>query len=267
MRTTVLAAILATFLASCSTGKRIASLTSTDVDTNFHLYLLVGQSNMAGRAKLDSVSKIVDSAIFALDSNGHWVYAVDPIHFDKPVAGVGPGIRFAKAMLAASRDTSVRIGLIPCAVGGTSINLWFKGQYDKVTKTHPYDDAIRRAKLAMKDGVLKGILWHQGGSDNTPQKATGYLDKQLAVIENFRYDLGAELPFVLGEQGYYKDVHVINDIVRDISDRLPKVALVSAEGLTDIGDKLHFDTPSVRELGNRYAEAMKALQQQKSKDE
>ncbi len=229
------------------------------IDTNFHLYLLVGQSNMAGRGKLDAASKMVDSAIFALDSNGRWAYAIDPIHFDKPAVGVGPGISFAKTILSESTEPSLRIGLIPCAVGGTSINLWFAGQRDPVTKAYPYDDAIRRAKAAMKSGVLKGILWHQGGSDNTPEKAVGYLDKQLAVIHNFRQDLGGEFPFVLGEQGHFKDVQVINEIVRGIPGMLPKVALVSTEGLADIGDGLHFDTRSVRELGSRYAKELTAI--------
>lgn len=244
-------------ISSCSTMKQATTATSTSVDTNFHLYLLVGQSNMAGRGKLDAMSKNVDSSVFAFDSTDHWVYAVDPVHFDKPIAGVGPGISFAKTMLADTHYPSVRIGLIPCAVGGTSIDLWFEGQRDPVTKSQPYDDAIRRAKAAMRDGVLKGILWHQGGSDNTPEKAVGYLEKQLAVIRNFRADLGKEVPFILGEQGYFKDIQIINDIIQEVPERIEKTALVRADGLTDIGDRLHFDAGSARSLGIRYAEAMK----------
>ena len=67
------------------------------IDSNFHLYLLVGQSNMAGRAPVDSMSKVINAQIFMLDKNNNWVPATDPVHFDKPgVAGVGPGISFAR---------------------------------------------------------------------------------------------------------------------------------------------------------------------------
>lgn len=244
-------------VSSCSSTKHVATLTSTPADTNFHLYLLVGQSNMAGRGKLDAMSKIVDSAIFAFDSTGRWVYAVDPVHFDKPVAGVGPGISFAKAMLTDTHDSSIRIGLIPCAVGGTSIDLWFEGQRDPVTQSHPYDDAIRRAKAAMEDGLLKGIIWHQGEADNTPEKAVDYLERLLAVIQNFRADIGVEVPFILGETGYFTDVQIINDIIQEVPKHMEKVVVVKADGLTDMGDKLHFDAYSAREFGKRYAEAMK----------
>src|SRR5215210_2193260 len=90
------------------------SLLSQKVDGNFHLYLLVGQSNMAGRGKVDSLSKQIDPQIFMLDKNNNWVPATDPVHFDKPeIAGVGPAISFAKEM--ARGDKKIRIGLIPCA--------------------------------------------------------------------------------------------------------------------------------------------------------
>jgi hypothetical protein len=260
MKTTLMMAVLAMFfLSSCTAVKRIAPSVSTPVDSNFHLYLLVGQSNMAGRGKLDSISNIADPKILMLDSSAQWLPAVDPIHFDKSVAGVGLGISFAKAMLAASQDTLIRIGLIPCAVGGTSIERWFAGERDPVTKAYPYDEAINRANIAMKDGVLKGILWHQGEGNNTKERATGYLEKQRSVIRHFRKDLGADLPFVLGEIGHFKKVQLINEIIRTVPNIVPNVGVVTAEGLTDIGDGTHFDAASARELGRRYAEAIRKL--------
>src|SRR5690606_41237129 len=88
------------WMGGCSSMKYANKQTPVSVDTNFHLYLLVGQSNMAGRAELDARSRLIDSSNFAFDSTGHWVYDVDPIHFDMSVAVVGRGISFAKAMLA-----------------------------------------------------------------------------------------------------------------------------------------------------------------------
>ena len=255
----LLAAIIAyIFLSSYYPGHKLAGpAVPKEVDEDFHLYLLVGQSNMAGRAKLDSLSKMTNPSILAFDKTGNWVHATDPIHFDKPSAGVGPGISFAQTVLWVSGANNIKIGLIPCSVGGTSIDLWFEGKYDPVTKTYPYDDAIRRTKAAMKYGVLKGILWHQGGSDNTPVKAVGYLEKQMKVISNFRRDLGVgTIPFIMGEQGYFKEVRIINDIIKEVPSLIPNVAIVSAEGLTHIGDSLHFDTRSARLLGVRYADKM-----------
>src|ERR1700760_1286322 len=84
------------------------------VDSNFHLYLLIGQSNMAGRGAADAVSKEVNPRILMLDSVNQWVNATDPVHFDKPsIAGVGPALGFSNAMLKGEKN--IRIGLIPCA--------------------------------------------------------------------------------------------------------------------------------------------------------
>ena len=122
---------------------------------------------MAGCGRIDSLSKIENPDILMFTKIMKWVHAVDPVHFDKPVAGVGPGIAFAQNMLIENKNKKVKIGLIPCAVGGTSVNVWQRGGYDKVTKTYPYDDAIKRVMTAAKDGIVKGIIWHQGESDNS----------------------------------------------------------------------------------------------------
>lgn len=93
------------------------------VDPNFHLYLLVGQSNMAGRGKIDSLSTPNNPRILMLSDDNKWIIAKDPLHFDKPkVVGVGPGLAFAQKMLSFQKNDNVKIGLIPCAVGGTTID-------------------------------------------------------------------------------------------------------------------------------------------------
>ena len=225
-------------------------------DPDFHVYLLAGQSNMAGRAPLDSLSKEIDPRVFMLDKNNNWVPATDPVHFDKPgVAGVGPAISFAKAMIAGNKN--IKIGLVPCAWGGSPIRVW---EPDSVylTVAHPYDDAIARVKIAMQQGVLKGILWHQGESDNNPTAAAVYMDKLKILISRFRNDLHIpNLPFVAGEVGYFnKGVPIINNVINQLPQQVNNAAVVSAAGLTDKGDKTHFDTASARELGRRYARAL-----------
>lgn len=230
------------------------------IDTGFHLYLLMGQSNMAGRAPLDDAGRKIDPQIFMLDKNRQWVPATDPVHFDKPgIAGVGPAISFAKAMLGSNR--TIKIGLIPCALGGSPIRVWEPDSVYLGT-FHPYDDVVARARIGMRQGVLKGILWHQGESDNYPQSAATYPEKFRILIKRLRTDLQLPgLSVVAGEIGYFNKVDVINKVIDALPTRVSHMAVVSAAALTDKGDSVHFDTPSARELGRRYALAMQKLAQ------
>jgi len=232
------------------------------MDSNFHLYLFIGQSNMAGRGVVDAESKQQNPQILMLDSNNRWVPATDPVHFDRPaLIGVGPAISFAKEILG--NDKKVKIGLIPCAVGGSPISVWEPGAF-YAPNFHPYDDAMKRVQLAMQQGVLKGILWHQGESDNDSVHASVYLEKLEALINHLRTELHQPtLPFVAGEIGYFIKADFINKVINQLPPQVQNTAVVSAKGLTDKGDHLHFDTPSARELGRRYADAMKKLNQSK----
>lgn len=231
-------------------------------DPDFHLYLLVGQSNMAGRGAVDAAGKQADPRVLVLDKDREWVPASDPLHFDKPsVVGVGPGLSFGQD-LAARSGRKIRIGLIPCAVGGSPIAAWQAGGYDAATNTHPYDEALSRARHAAQSGVIKGIIWHQGESDSSPEKAAVYLPKLIQLIGDFRRELGNDrLPFVAGELGYYQPAYQpINALLKQLPEQVAHTAVVTAENLRHKGDHTHFDTASARELGHRYAAAMAALQ-------
>lgn len=56
---------------------------------HMRLFLLIGQSNMAGRGKMEPQDEVTNPRIYMLTKDGKWVLAKDPVHFDKPVAGVG----------------------------------------------------------------------------------------------------------------------------------------------------------------------------------
>ena len=232
---------------------------------NFHLYLLAGQSNMAGRGKVIEQDKQTHSRVYVLNKDKEWELAKNPLHFDKPnIVGVGPGLAFGKAM--AGYKERVKIGLIPCAAGGSPISSWTKGGYHSQTKSHPYDDAMIRAKAAMQDGVIKGIIWHQGESDSKPEKVKVYQAKLEELIGRFRRDLGDEnLPFVVAELGDFyvaenPNAESINRILENIPGIVENTACVDVTGLTHKGDVLHFNTKSSRELGRRYAEQMIKLE-------
>jgi len=232
-------------------------------DPNFHLYLLIGQSNMAGRGVLDAEYKSISHPkVLMLNKDNEWLLASHPLHFDKPkMVAVGPGLAFGIDM--AKANPSVKIGLIPCAVGGTAIESWEPSVQDQVTKAYPYNDAIFRLQTAMKSGVIKGIIWHQGEANSSLEKSAAYLDKLELLIGRLRIVAGDKnLPFVAGELGRYRDSYkFINDKLQLLPGKVPNTALASSEGLTHKGDGTHFDAASATELGKRFATQMIRLQQ------
>lgn len=225
----------------------------------FHLFLLVGQSNMAGRGVVEEQDKTAHPRVFMLSKDGKWVPAIDPMHFDKPAAGVGLGKTFGQ--IIAEANPGVTVGLIPCAVGGSPIDAWKPGVYYPATKSYPWDDMQKRVALALPAGTLKGILWHQGEADSKPELAQAYEPKLHDLIARFRQEVKApEVPFVAGQMGKFKDLPwkpeavLVDQAHQSVASKISNTAFVSAEGLNHKGDKIHFDSPSFRELGRRYAE-------------
>ena len=231
---------------------------------SMQLFLLVGQSNMAGRGKVEAQDTVPIPRVMMLDKQPAWVPAIDPMHFDKPIAGVGLGRSFAARV--AETQPAVTIGLIPAAVGGSPIDTWQPGVFYEPTKSHPWDDAIARARAALGSGTLKAILWHQGESDATPELAPGYEAKLHDLIARFRTALDApDVPFIVGQLGQYPDVpwdasrRLVDAAHRSLPGKVRRTAFVSSDGLVHGGDKVHFDTASLRELGRRYADAYLSL--------
>jgi hypothetical protein len=221
-----------------------------DAPKDMKLFLLIGQSNMAGRGKVEAQDQVENPNIFMLTKDLKWVIAKDPVHFDKGAAGVGLCSEFARDVLKA--DPKSNIGLIPCAVGGTSLDQWQPGK-------PLYTTAIARAKEAMKQGTLAGILWHQGESDAKPELIATYPARFETMITQLRKDLGAEnIPVLIGEvipgHGKHDEVNVA---LAETAKKTPNAALVSS---ADLGKKqLHYDAADYRALGKRYAEVFLKL--------
>ena len=189
--------------------------------------------------------------------------------------GFRPSIRFistnpfGKAL--AEANPQAKIGLIPCAVGGSSISAWIPGALDAATKTHPYDDMLRRMKLARKDGVLKGIIWHQGEADRGPGPSEKYAANLTELVARLRKDLDApNVPFVAGELGQLNEKNKdatehFNTILHGLTKEISNYGIAAASGLKDKGDNLHFDATSAREMGKRFAETMGELMTKNTK--
>ncbi|WP_347026876.1 sialate O-acetylesterase [Bacteroides ovatus] len=229
----------------------------------FHLYLLIGQSNMAGRGEIEPQDTIENRRILRLNKNGDWEIAKEPLQFDKSFAGVGPGMAFAKTMLTPEDD--VVIGLIPCAAGGSSIDIWLRDLFWDQTKSTPYNNALIRTKLAMKDGTLKGILWHQGEADCNSRNVEAYKNKLELLIKKLRNEFNAPvLPFIAGELPEFNQFSErFNAILEQVKPHEGNYGVVSGKGLTSNLDGIHLDGSSARKLGIRYAEKMKQLLKEK----
>jgi hypothetical protein len=244
---------------------RVEPATAADeTAAKFDLYLLIGQSNMAGRGKVEKEDQTPHPQVFALNKDDQWVPAIAPLHSDKPNAGVGPGLAFGKALADEHRDAS--IGLIPCAAGGSPISVWKKDAYWSQTKSKPYDETLRRVALAKKRGVLKGILWHQGESDSNEKEARLYADRLADLVTRLRRDLEApNVPILVG--GLSEPLRAKNEYARTVDQALREfakkekhAAYVESDKLTLMADNTHFDAASAREFGKRYAKALLELQ-------
>ncbi|MBD1422776.1 sialate O-acetylesterase [Sphingobacterium chuzhouense] len=220
------------------------------------LYLLVGQSNMAGRGFLDYEDTLAHPNIYVLNASDEWSVAKEPLHYDKANRGVGPGLAFAKNMAKYQRNAS--IGLIPAAVGGTKISYW-----EPTGERGLYKEALRKARVAKERGTLKGLLWQQGESDANTNDALLYKERLIALMHAFRRDLESpNLPIVIGGLGDFlksNRAEQINQAMKEAVDILGNAAYSEASKLGHIGDSLHFNSAAQRENGMRMAEAMKPL--------
>ncbi|MHA4893574.1 sialate O-acetylesterase [Pedobacter sp. PWIIR3] len=253
-----------TILCSCLLAWSTLALGQSPRPKKLELYILVGQSNMAGRGKIDSIFvNEGNDHVLMFNRAGEWVKAHHPVHFDKPkAAGVGPGLAFGIDMAIA--HPRAQIGLIPCAVGGTAIERWQPGAYDAATKTHPYDDAVERIKKAMAYGVVKGIIWHQGEANSSPQNSVSYLAQLKELVGRLRALVGnPKLPFIVGELGTFRKAFVqFNNKLDSVPLLIPYAGLASSKGLVHKGDSTHFDGNSAQMLGKRFAAEMIRLQHQ-----
>ena len=221
-----------------------------------HSFLLIGQSNMAGRGHICEAETIDTSRIYIL-RNGRWQNMFRPINADRSFSGVCLAESFAEAY---AKKHNVDVGLICCADGGTSLDQWQEGEL-------LYEHAVFQAKLAQRTSTIVGVLWHQGEGDCSTVLASTYRMRFEKMMAAFRRDLGLEkTPFILGELGdflancpmgeHLKLYTLVNEQLRDIAKHNPYVGCVSAKGLTANADFLHFNAKSLYEFGLRYLEAL-----------
>lgn len=218
------------------------------------LWVLAGQSNMVGRALLEGAEQ-PDERVHALDKSGNWALAREPLHETRSTPagpnGAGLGLAFAKDMV---RRTGVPIGLIPCAVGGTSLWEW-------APELKLYTNMLQQVRRA--GGRVRGVLWYQGEADSREDRAPEYAERFRGFVARVRADFGQpDLPFYYAQIARYaapqeaaRTWHALAT-VRE-AQRLSEAAIAhSAVAATidlEMQDHVHVNTGGLRRLGLRFA--------------
>jgi hypothetical protein len=260
----------------------LLNLKSFSQDPNYHIYLCIGQSNMEGAARAELQDSTVNprfQVMAAVDcanlgrTKGNWYPAVPPLCRCR--TGMGPADYFGRTMVEKLPE-NVKVGVIVVAIGGCKIELFDKENYQTYTETapgwmkgmikeydgNPYGRLVEMAKLAQKDGVIKGILLHQGESNPNDSLWTR---KVKGVYDSLMKDLNLNpknVPLLAGETVHADQQGIcagMNTIIATLPQMLPNSYVISSAGCADGPDNLHFSAAGYRELGKRYAEKMLSI--------
>lgn len=253
------------------------------VDPNFYIFLCFGQSNMEGAARPEAQDIESPGPRFLLmpavddpqrgRKAGEWCEASAPLC--RPNTGLTPADYFGRTMIETLPE-NIRVGVIHVAIGGIHIEGFMPDSIANYVKkapgwmipmlkaydNNPYQRLVDLAKKAQKDGVIKGVLMHQGESNTgDPQWA----NKVQKVYDRLLGDLQLkpeETPLLAGEVVIAGGEGLCIGMNKQI-DALPQTLhtshVISSEGCTNGPDKLHFDAAGYRELGRRYGEKMLEL--------
>ena len=250
------------------------------VDPNFYIFLCFGRSNMEGNARPEAQDLVSPGPRFlmmpAVDDPqrgrkmGEWCEAVAPLC--RPNTGLTPADWFGRTLIN-SLPKNAKVGIIHVAIGGIKIQGFLPDSIKNYVKTapgwmkgmlaaynnNPYERLVTLAKKAQKDGVIKGILMHQGESNTGDPKWAGMVNQ---VYERLLGDLKLkpeDVPLFAGNIVQADGKGVCIGCKKQI-DELPKTIhtcqIISSDGCSNGPDRLHFDAAGYRELGCRYGEAV-----------
>ena len=261
----------------------LATTVNAAPDPNFHIYLAFGQSNMEGQGDISNEDRNVDErfqVMWAADngscnqgmSKGKWSKAVPPLAHCNG-AKLGPADYFGRTMVQKT-DSKIKVGIIEVAVAGCSIKLFDKDNYSSYVNSqrgqdwmiqrinayggNPYGRLIEMAKKAQEDGVIKGIIFHQGETDAGDGNWPSAVKK---VYDNIIKDLGLgnDIPFLAGEVLRSGVSSGANNNIAKLPQQSKNFYVVSSEGFNQAlgdGQNVHFTSSEYRDFGKRYAEKM-----------
>ena len=223
--------------------------------SEYDVFLLIGQSNMAGRGTMTVADQeVFDPNVFLLNASGEPEGAKNPLNAystirkDLSMQGINPGFSFSKKIAA---QTGRKILLVVNARGGTALYEWKPDS----SKGY-YNEAVKRTRQALKYGKLVGILWHQGESNSS--NPAGYLESLKTIVDKLRNDLNApDAPFIAGEIAQWQsNASKFNPVIQGIREVISNSDYVSSVGCTPWKDESdpHFSRDGQILLGERYAD-------------
>ncbi len=251
-------------------------------DPNFYIFLCFGQSNMEGAGRIEAQDSIVDDRFQVMEAvdcsnlgreKGKWYPAVPPLCRCR--TRLSPADYFGRTMVA-NLPKHIRVGVINVSIGGCKIELFDKDNYQSYVSTapgwmvpwikeydnNPYARLVEMAKIAQQDGVIKGILLHQGESNTND---TLWPQKVKLVYDNLLQDLNlrtADVPLLAGEMVNIDQggkCASMNSIIATLPETIPNSYIIPSSGCKGIPDGLHFSSEGYRVLGKRYGLKMLAV--------
>ena len=253
-----------------------------EVDPNFYVYLCFGQSNMEGNATPEAQDKTVDPRFQMLAcvdfsspkrKKGEWYPATPPIV--RQGTGLGMADYFGRTMVA-NLPEEVKVGVVDVAIGGTKIEGFMQDKvadyiasmnpstegwlinYFKAYDNDPYQRLVDMAKIAQQTGVIKGILLHQGESNNGQ---SDWPKKVKQIYDQLMEDLSLnpeDVPLFVGETVSQKAggaCYHHNAVIAKVPSVIPNSYVISSADCPQKGDGLHFTAAGYRTMGQRYAQA------------
>ncbi|MDF3057797.1 MAG: hypothetical protein K0R17_2012 [Rariglobus sp.] len=266
------------------------------------VWILAGQSNMHGCGLL-AESLRPHPAVWSFAPDDTWGPALEPLHrpweSSAPVhqalarrwlppadrelpreelasrdrtnlRGAGPGPAFAQTLHAA---TGRPVGLIPCALGGTTLEEWSPSRRSE--GGHSLYGAMLE-RVARAGRPVRGLLWYQGESDAPYELSLDYGERLAAWISAVRRDLSQpDLPVGMVQIGRFVGLEPpavpdddtarraalgwnnVRHAQAALPWQMPGVFTVTA---LDLGmeDFVHLNTPSLVRVGRRLAHAFLA---------
>ena len=238
--------------------KQITNVMTPPSKQNVWVFILAGQSNMAGRGWVEPNDTLPDERILTINKEGQLVVAKEPLHWYEPErTGLDCGVSFGAEMIKKIPADNYVL-LVPTAVGGSSISQWIGDSLYRGVKL--LSNFREQAEIARQYGTIKGILWHQGESDANEKDIPHYKERLGELFRQFRSIAGNnDLPIILGELGSFsndkQNFSLINKAIHDYSSTDKNTTVITTGDLKDGGDNLHFNSKGQRLMGQRFAEA------------
>lgn len=272
-------------ISACSGSLVGGGSSNDDVNTGsgeYDIYLLIGQSNAAGRGIIqDGDENPIEGVklIRSIPYGGPCVVedACQPMNIWSTVRKGKAMQKFNLAGPFAAKlhkETGRPILMIVNARGETSLGNWMpdaprlsyaqKTGDDESKWGDPipqlYGEAVRITKqvLAQEDikGELKGVLWHQGCGNSNETESPLYCGRLKKVVDALREEFDdPDLPFVAGQLcPEFKNAQYFNPEIVKIGQVIPGAYCATSEDCVSVGDGTHFDRASLIKMGERYAD-------------